>query len=80
MPFTKVASVYPIWIRPLPELGLPGEWINLANVESFTFNPKTEKYLARFSSGAYRYLDPVQAKPINRALAKGLRGGKTEES
>jgi hypothetical protein len=48
---------YWFYLPPLPRDGLPGEWINLATIESFIFDKYKERYVIRFCSGAYRFLE-----------------------
>ena len=76
MSFTKISSTYPVWLPPLPKQGLPGEWINLANVESLIFEPKKDQYVLRFSSGAYRQIEASRACVISdefRAMCEARR-------
>lgn len=79
---TKISSTYPLWLPPLPKQGLPGEWINLAQVESLIFDRKKEHYILRFSSGAYRQLEADRAGIISdefREMVKDRRSPPNRE-
>lgn len=48
---TKIPSVYPVWLPPVPKHKLAGIWLNLANVEELTFSERDNTHVLRMSSG-----------------------------
>lgn len=49
---TKISSTYPLWLPPIPKLGLAARWVNLATVEEIVFNNVCGEYLICFTSGS----------------------------
>lgn len=62
---TKISSTYPIWLRPVPKMGISGRWLNLANVEEMTFNKRDGNYWVSLGSGAKRAIPSQWAEQIS---------------
>lgn len=61
---TKISSTYPIWLKPIPKMGIAGRWLNLANLEEMTFNNNDCHYWISLASGKQRAIPNEWATQI----------------
>ena len=68
MEFTKVSSVYLFYLPP--HNGLPGQWINIANITKVIHWPKSKKLIIKYVDGYTDTYDDSRAGELIQELQR----------